>query len=219
VKKLNSILLIFEIFICILTLSGQRIGFGHGAMDFFFLSLFYIAVFIHLAWTIIAILKQKSFTISVIVFTILTLLVLSKATFFRGSTFPWDGDLFVNHGKIKPNRGTRIFYRIISSFANKDSTLILNLPDPGKRYWTTLYVSDPECTDCNDCVMDSGALLIPDTLNFFIKHPISKGVLLLEGKSPYKIEAEPYIRYKIAGQIIGVQHGKFVFYVSDWERR
>ena len=218
-KTLNFALLLFEILTCVLILTGHNIAFGHGGPDFFYFCLFYLGVTAHFVWTIRSTIRHKTVKLQLIIFSVLTLFILLKATIFRGSEFPWDGDIFVNHGRHKPNKGNNIIYTVTSTFENKDSTIILNLPDPDKKYLTTLWVSDPECTGCNDCVIDSGKLLVPDTLKKFIKDPISSDVLLLEGKSPYNIQGEPYIRYKITGQVTGVRDGRIVFYVSDWTRR
>ena len=218
-KTLNFALLLFEILTCVIILSGHNIAFGHGGTDFFYFCLFYLSVTVHFVLTIRSTIRHKTIKLQLIIFSLLTLFIISKATIFRGSEFPWDGDIFVNHGRQKPNKGNNIIYTVTSTFENKDSTIILNLPDPDKKYLTTLWVSDPECTGCNDCVIDSGKLLVPDTLRKFINDPISNDVLLLEGKSPYDIQGEPYIRYKITGQVTGVKDGRLVFYVSDWTRR
>ncbi len=218
-KTLNFALLLFEILTCVVILSGHKIAFGHGETDFFYFCFFYLSVTVHFVWTIRSTARHKAVKPQLIIFSLLTLYILSEATVFRGSEFPWDGDIFVNHGRQKPNKGNSIIYTVTSTFENKDSTIILDLPDPGKKYLTTLWVSDPECTGCNDCVIDSGKLLVPDTLKKFINDPIGNYVLLLKGKSPYDIQGEPYIHYKITGQVTGVKDGRLVFYVSDWIRR
>jgi hypothetical protein len=218
-KTLNFALLFLEILICLVILSGHKIAFGHGETDFFYFCLFYLSVIGHFVLTISSTIRHQTVKLQLIIFSLLTLFILSKATIFRGAEFPWDGDIFVNHGRQKPNKGNNIIYTVTSIFENKDSIIILNLPDPDKKYLTTLWVSDPECTGCNDCVIDSGKLLVPDTLKKFINDPISNNVLLLEGKSPYDIQGEPYISYKITGQVTGVKEGRLVFYVSDWTRR
>jgi len=218
-KILNLTILFFEILVCALILSGHRIAFGHGESDLFYFCLLYLIVTVHLIWTIVSTFKNETLKLQSIIFAVLTLFILSKATLFRGSNFPWDGEVFVNHGRLKPNNGSNIIYTVTTTFANKDSTLVLNVPDPGKKFLTTLWVSDPECTGCNDCVIDSGKLLIPDTLRRFLNDPIANDILFLEGKSPYNIQGEPYISYKIVGQVTGVRGGRLVFYVSDWTRR
>jgi hypothetical protein len=218
-KILNQILLLIEILICLILLSGQTIAFGHGEADFFYFCLFYLGITIHLIWTIFSTAKNKNFTLTLIIFSILTLSIISKATIFRGTKFPWDGDIFVNHGRLKPNTGNNITYTIISTFRSRDSTIVINLPDPEKKYLSTLLVSDPECTGCNDCVIESGKVKIPDTLKRFMNDTLGNDIILLEGKSPYDIQDEAYVSYKIKGQITGIKDGKIVFYVSDWTRR
>lgn len=217
-KTVNIAILFFELLVCVIILTGHQIAFGQGASDFYYFSLFYLGVAIHSVWTVALLVGKKTFKAPSIIFSILTIFFLLKATIFRGSKIPWDGEVFVNHGRQKPNIGGNIIYTITDFSEGKNSSIILSLPNPDKKYLTTLWVSDPECTGCNDCRIDSGTLLIPDTLRQFLNDPVGSDILLLEGKSPYRIQSEPYIPYKISGQVVGVRHGRLVFYVSDWTR-
>ena len=218
-KIINTALLVIELLICLTLSLGYKISFGNGGMDIVYFGLFFAGVFIHLVWTIRATKKGGAFTLPVIIFSLLIIFILLKASFLRGSEFHWDGDIFVNHGRLKPSEGNSITYSVIADIDKKGPVYKINLPDPQKKYLTTIWVSDPECTGCNDCVIDSGKLLIPDTLKRFVNDPIDRNIIFLEGKSPYEIQGEPYVRYQLKGQVIGVKEGRVVFYVSEWRRR
>ena len=120
-KTLNFALLLFEILGCVVILSGHNIEFGHGGTDFFYFCLFYFGVIVHFVWTICSTIRHKIVKLQLIIFSLLTLFILSKATIFRGSEFPWDGDIFVNHGRQKPNKGNNIIYTVTSTLENKVS--------------------------------------------------------------------------------------------------
>ena len=219
VKKLNIVLLLCELAICIVMLCGYTITFGHGQWDVVFFGLFYIGVAIHLVWTIRLVIKKQPVKRPAIIFLSFTIFILLKVSFLRGSQFPWDGDLIVNHGRLKPNYGNAVIYSVVTSIGQKDSMYKITMPDPGKRYLTTLWVSDPECTGCDDCMIDSGRVLIPDTLKRYVNDPISSDIIFLGGKSPYQIQDVPYRRYRLKGQVIGVRNGRLVFYVYEWAQR
>ena len=218
-KTINTTLLLIEFLFCLTLFSGYKISFGHGGADDLISGFFCLAVITHFIWTIKIIKKRKDFRLPVVIFSVLTMFILLKASFLRGQEFPWDGDIIVNYGRPKPNFDNQITYSIATSVGQKDTVYKVNLPDPGKKYLTTLWVSDPECTGCNDCIIDSGKLIIPDTLKKFWSDPISSDVIFLDGKSPYQIEGEPYIRYQLKGQVTGIKEGRVVFYVSEWTRR
>lgn len=212
---INTFLLLLELLICLIPFTDYKISFGNGEGDFLIFSVIYIGVVIHLFWTIRLIRKKANCTLPVQIFSLFTIFILLKATFWRGPEFPWDGDVIVNKGSIKPDTGNQISYSVIIHTGEKDSVEKINLPDPGNKYLTTLWVSDPECTGCNDCMVDSGKLMIPDTLKNDV-HP--DDIIFLSGKSPYRIQGAPYVRYRIKGQVMGVKAGRAVFYVSEWKR-
>jgi hypothetical protein len=219
-KIANTSLLLFEFLFCAFLFSGKEIAFGYGERDFWFFGFIYLWVIVHLVWTFRIVQKSKNYRFPVIISKMVIFFILLKASFLRGAEFPWDGDLIVNQGRLKPDLGNNITYTVTKSNRQKDTIIKINVPDPKNKYLTTLWVSDPECTGCNDCMLDSGKILIPDTLkDFGISSSNFGDILLLEGKSPYEIQGEPYVSYKIKGQAIGVREGKVIFYVSEWSRR
>lgn len=214
-KIANLILITSELLLCIIFIFGDYFAFGNGQDDIVYYFLMVCSLVIHLVFTIILLIKRKSLKILTYIFSLTTLFFLLKASFFRGPDFPWDGDIIVNHGRLKPNKDNKITYKVKTNTDKygQDSLVFENIDS--YKYNSTLWGSDPECTECEDCVIDSGKVIIPDTLKKFM-NPIYNGVLLLEGKSPYKIQGKPYAKYKIQGQVIGVNNGKLIFYVSYW---
>ncbi|MFN8368823.1 MAG: hypothetical protein U0Y96_16415 [Candidatus Kapaibacterium sp.] len=98
----------------------------------------------------------------------------------------------------------------------KDSTFILHLAQPTERYMTELLVSDPECTECKDCFVDSGEIKIPEVLKQYVKWDKD---ILLACKNPYEIENTSYAKYKLKGYVTGVRKGYLIFCVTDWKRQ
>lgn len=98
----------------------------------------------------------------------------------------------------------------------KDSTFILNSSDSTEKYMTELWVSDPECTECKDCYVDSGEIKIPEVLKQYVKWDKD---LLLTCKNPYVIENTYYVKYKLKGHVTGVKGGYLLFCVTEWERQ
>jgi len=107
-------------------------------------------------------------------------------------------------------------YKVTVRKNSKDSTFILNSTDSAEKYMTELWVSDPECTECKDCYVDSGEIKIPEVLKQYIEWDKD---LLLTCKNPYEIENTYYVNYKLKGHVIGVKRGYLLFCVTEWKRQ
>ncbi len=82
---------------------------------------------------------------------------------------------------------------------------------------TELWVSDPECTECKDCYVDSGQIKMPAVLKQY--NTKWDRDFILTCNNPYDIEKEAYISYIIKGRVIGVKWGYPVFCVTEWKRQ
>ena len=82
-KIFEVILLFFEILSCAIIVSRHNNAFGQGKNDFFYFCLFYLSVTVHFEWSIYSTVRLKTFKLQVIIFSVLTLFFLSKATIFR----------------------------------------------------------------------------------------------------------------------------------------
>ena len=98
----------------------------------------------------------------------------------------------------------------------KDSTFILHSSDSKEKYMTELWVSDPECTECKDCYVDSGEIKIPEVLKQYVEWDKD---LVLTCKNPYEIEKTYYVKYRLKGHVTGVKRGYLLFCVTEWERQ
>ena len=109
-------------------------------------------------------------------------------------------------------------YHVTVRQNQRDSTFTINPTDPTEKYFTELWVSDPECTECRDCYVDSGQIKIPTELKEFIDKEWQKD-FYLTCNNPYDIEKEAYVKYILKGQITGAKHGRPVFCVTEWKRQ
>jgi hypothetical protein len=113
---------------------------------------------------------------------------------------------------------TKLVYNVTVRQNQKDSIFTINSADSTEKYLTELWVSDPECTECKDCYVDSGKIKIPTELKQYIKDEWLKDFFLI-CNNPYDIEKEAYVKYIIKGQVTGAKHGRPVFCVTEWKRQ
>jgi len=120
-------------------------------------------------------------------------------------------------GQTKNNVST---YTVTVRINSKDSTFKIKTQDLKEKYMTELWVSDPECTECKDCYVDSGEVKIPEALKQYIrKDETTWGKdLILTCKNPYHIENTSNVSYKISGHVISVKYGYLIFCVDKWMR-
>lgn len=107
-------------------------------------------------------------------------------------------------------------YNVTIRVNQKDSTFVIHTTVATDKYMTELLVSDPECTECKDCYVNSGEIKIPEVLKPYVKWDKE---LFLTCKNPYEIERTHYVKYKLKGKVMGVKNGYLLFCVSEWERR
>ncbi|MFL5765837.1 MAG: hypothetical protein ACJ77K_17960 [Bacteroidia bacterium] len=96
----------------------------------------------------------------------------------------------------------------------KDTSFEFSIAEANENFLTELWVSDPECTECKDCYVDSGVVKVPAVLTPYIKWPND---YFLIGNNPYVIENTYYVSYRIKGRIVGVKYGRPVFCVDSYK--
>ncbi len=122
---------------------------------------------------------------------------------------------------IGQTKNTASTYTVTVRINSKDSTFKIKTQDLKEKFMTELWVSDPECTECKDCFVDSGDVKIPEVLKQYVKRDESTWGkdLILTCKNPYKIENTFYVNYKIIGHVTGIYCGYLLFCVDKWKRR
>jgi hypothetical protein len=108
-KILNLLILCTEIFGCIGTFIGYQVVFGHGLGDVFYYAILWVATLVHLIWTVrISRTEIPSVILRPLcIFTVLTTLMMLKATIWRGPEYSWkNGDFFyrLNSKYRKPTK-------------------------------------------------------------------------------------------------------------------
>ncbi|MFP7658013.1 hypothetical protein [Chryseobacterium proteolyticum] len=94
-KRFNLIILIFLIIISLLGTFYKHISFGWGLGDLVGYAILYLTTIIHLIFTLIFRKKSNSFhAILTLIFLIQTIIIVLKATIWRGSEYPWNGNVF-----------------------------------------------------------------------------------------------------------------------------
>lgn len=158
-KIINCIVLGLLITICSLGTFYKHISFGFGLGDYLGYIVLYIGTILHL----ILFIKTKSKDIDrhillTLIFAIFTILIVLKATIWRGHEYRWNGSIFylpcpkeipIDNQKVKKNKLIRMctmdYY---SEFSGN---------------WDGKYLT-----------IDKGEILIPKELEKYIKRPIRK---------------------------------------------
>jgi hypothetical protein len=95
-KLINSIIVIFELFLCGGSVIGFPIVFGHGNGDIYIFIALYLCVIIHILLTIrVHRAPAQRYLLMTIIFGLTTILFSLKATVWRGPEYPWaNGKVF-----------------------------------------------------------------------------------------------------------------------------
>lgn len=208
-KTINTILLIFEAFLCVGGFIGFQITFGHGLGDLLDFAFLYALTITHIVWTIrIRKSNSKSFILPICIFFLTTALFSLKATIWRGGEYSWENrKLFYGHNEDVNSVTTQLMYEITIN----GKTEYISLDDPKKQFVVTLKVSKGR--DNNQIAnVDSGKLLLPDTLKKLSKN-VDYNLLLLQGQNPFEKDSTLKTTI-ITGQIVGIKESKFIFFVD-----
>ena len=208
-KIINTILIIFEIFLCVGGFIGFQITFGHGLGDFLDFAFLYALTITHIVWSIkIRKSSSKSFILPVLIFFLTSVIFSLKATIWRGGEYSWKNrKLFYGHNENVNSVTSQLIYEITIN----GKTKYISLDDPKNQFTVTLKVSKDR--DNNQIAnIDSGKLLLPDTLKEFSKN-VDYNLLLLQGQNPFEKDST-LKTIIIAGRIIGIKENKFIFFVD-----
>ena len=94
-KSANYVVLIIQIAICSLGTFYKHIAFGAGLGDIMYYGLIYLLLLAQIVSTIVLLKKkQTSFMTLTLIFFATTVLVVLKATIWRGVEYPWNGHFF-----------------------------------------------------------------------------------------------------------------------------
>ena len=94
-KLTNYFVLTLQIVICSLGTFYKHISFGAGLGDIMFYALIYLLLLLQIVLTLILRKKNKTvFRTLTLIFFSTTVLIVLKATIWRGNEYPWNGHLF-----------------------------------------------------------------------------------------------------------------------------
>lgn len=93
-KKINFLILSFQVLICFLGTFYKHLAFGCGLGDLLWHGIMYLLLTIHLILTLRYRNHDNSLKIIAIAFFILIILICLKATIWRGVEYPWNGKIF-----------------------------------------------------------------------------------------------------------------------------
>jgi len=93
-KKANLFVFAVQLLICLLGTFYKHISFGHGIGDILFYILMYVILIVYFILIFKWGKKPKRLLFLLILSLIVTIYIMLEATFFRGSEYPWNGNIF-----------------------------------------------------------------------------------------------------------------------------